>query len=561
MLNASCPTADISKTHLQGTHLSYRFRDQHSHGTSGEFLLMEDKMVSPLSLFLLWALLGFALGYLISQRLIKLQLKELAKKREEILEKAKREVEEYKERIERETREILRKERDNIHSLLEKSREELKVKEKELSERELSLRQLKKELETKEVHLLRQQKELEGRERMVKIKMDRLDQLINEANEHLLQIANIDETTAKNEILKNLEEKVKREAALRFKEIRDETIRSAEEVAREFILQAIQRCAISQTQESTVTVVSLPSEELKGRIIGREGRNIRTFENLTGVEVIIDDTPGVITISAFDPMRRAIAKLAIEKLIADGRIHPTRIEEIIATAKKEITQEIEKEGEACALEMGLVGMHPELLSYIGKMKFRTSFGQNLLLHSKEVAVLAAIMAQELKLDPVIARRAGILHDIGKVADHTQEGTHAQIGAAIAQQFSEEEIIINAIAAHHEEVPFNNPYSFLIAAADSISGSRPGVRRETLEAYIRRITKLEEIALTIPGVERAYAIQAGREIRVWVDPEKVSDADIAAILQRLIDEYEKEIKYPGQIKVAVLREKKITGFVH
>ncbi|MEO0099062.1 MAG: ribonuclease Y [candidate division WOR-3 bacterium] len=518
-------------------------------------------MVTPLFLFILACLIGFAFGYLINQRVFNQKLKDIEKRRESILEEAKREVKEYKERIERETKENLKREREENLLLLEKKKEELKRWEKELSEREFSLRDWKKELEAKENVLLRREREQETKERTIKVKGERLDQLIKEANERLLRIANIDEAQARKEILKTLEEKVKLEAAQLFQEMREEAIKAAELNAREFILQAIQRCAVSQTQESTVSVVSIPSEEIKGRIIGREGRNIRTFENLTGVEVIIDDTPGVITLSSFDPMRRAIAQLAMEKLIADGRIHPARIEEVIELAKKEIATAVEKEGEACAIELGLVGIHPELLSYIGKMKFRSSYGQNLLLHSKEVAHLAAIMASELKLDPALARRAGILHDIGKIADRNQEGTHAQIGAAIAQQFNEDEIIVNAIASHHEEVPFTNPYSFLVAAADSISGSRPGVRRESYETYIKRITKLEEIASTIPGVEKAYAMQAGREVRILVDPEKVSDAEIAIILQKVIDAYEKEIKYPGTIKISVIREKKTIGYAH
>lgn len=518
-------------------------------------------MAIPFYLFILASLVGLTFGYLVSRKLINRKLKEIEKKKENIWEEARKEVKEYKERIAQETKEILKKEREEVSALLEKRKEELKSREKELSEREFALRDLKKELEAKENAFLRMERELEMKERTIKVKGERLDQLIKEANDRLLRIANIDEAQAKKEILKSLEEEVKMEAAQLFQQIRDEAIRSAETNAREFILQAIQRCAVSQTQESTVTTVSLPSEEIKGRIIGREGRNIRTFENLTGVEVIIDDTPGVITLSSFDPMRRAMAKLAMEKLISDGRIHPARIEEVIEMAKKEVAESVEKEGEVCTLELGLVGIHQEFLSYIGKMKFRSSYGQNLLLHSKEVAHLAALMASELQLDPAIARRAGILHDIGKVADHAQEGTHAQIGAAIAQQFNEDEAIINAIASHHEEVPFTNPYSFLVAAADSISGSRPGVRRETYDTYIKRITKLEEIASAIPGVERAYAIQAGREVRILVDPEKVSDADIASILQKVIDIYEKEIKYPGQIKISVIREKKIIGYAH
>ncbi len=505
--------------------------------------------------------LGVIFGYLVSQKLIKYKLQEIEKIKEKIKNEADKEVREYKERLGNEIKETLQKEREEIRVFREKEKMEWENKKRELSDKEANLHHLKRELEAKEANLLRREKEQEIKERTIKVKIDRLDQLIKEANERLIRIANIDVATAKEEIWKDLEEKVKLEAAQMAKEIREKAIRTAEADAREIILQAIQRCAIMHTQESTVTVISLPSEELKGRIIGREGRNIRTFETQTGVEVLIDDTPGVITLSAFDPLRRAIAKLAMEKLVADGRIHPARIEEVVEMAKREIAADIEREGEACAVEMGLIGIAPELLHYIGKMKYRTSYGQNLLVHSKEVALLASLIAQELKLDPSLAKRAGVLHDIGKIADHTQEGTHAQIGAEIARRFNEDDIIVNAIAAHHEEVPFDNPYSFLVAAADGISGSRPGSRHETIEAYVKRIARLEEIAQGVAGVEKAYAIQAGREVRVLVDPEAVSDAELTVILQKILNEFGKEIKYPGQIKVSVIREKKTTGYLH
>jgi ribonuclease Y len=295
---------------------------------------------------------------------------------------------------------------------------------------------------------------------------------------------------------------------------------------------------------------------MKGRIIGREGRNIRSFENLTGVEVIIDDTPETISLSCFDPIRREIARMAMEKLITDGRIHPTRIEEVVKTARNELESLIKSTGEDVILEMGIIGVAPEVVKYLGRMKYRTSYGQNLLQHSKEVANLSALLAQELELDPAIARRAGLLHDLGKVADKNLEGSHAYVGAEIASKFGENNIVINAIAAHHEEIKPTSPYAAIVEIADSISGSRPGARRETIEAYVKRLNTLEELASSFDGVERVFAIQAGREIRVMVQPEKISDLAAESLAQEVARRIEKETQYPGQIKVTLIREKRV-----
>ncbi len=327
------------------------------------------------------------------------------------------------------------------------------------------------------------------------------------------------------------------------------------------IAAAIQRCAIAHTSETTVSVVNLPSDELKGRIIGREGRNIRTFEALTGVEVMIDDTPGAIIISAFDPVRREIARLAMERLVQDGRIHPARIEEVVSRVQQEMEGIIKSTGEEVVLEMGIIGLHPELIKLLGRLRYRTSYGQNVLLHSREVAYLASLMAQELELEPMIARRAGLLHDIGKAADQTIEGTHAAIGAELARRYGEEPLVVNAIAAHHEETTMDSPFAFLIAAADSISGARPGARRESFETYLKRIENLEAIAASFPGVERAYAVQAGREIRVLVEPSRVSDQDAEELAARIASQIESEMKYPGQIKVMVIRETRAVHYAH
>jgi ribonuclease Y len=307
--------------------------------------------------------------------------------------------------------------------------------------------------------------------------------------------------------------------------------------------------------------VNLPSDDLKGRIIGREGRNIRTFETLTGVEVMIDDTPGAIIISGFDPIRREVAKQAMEKLVTDGRIHPARIEEVVAETAKEVDELVKAAGESIVLELGIVGLHPDLTKLLGRLKYRTSYGQNVLVHSREVATLASLMAQELDLDAALAKRAGLLHDIGKAADPSIEGPHARIGSEIARRCGEEELVVNAIAAHHEEASLDSPYAFLVATADSISGSRPGARRESFDAYVKRVESLEMIACSFPGVEKAYAVQAGREIRVLVEPSKVSDRDTVDLATKVAAQIEQEMKYPGQIKVMVVRETRAVGYAH
>jgi ribonuclease Y len=391
--------------------------------------------------------------------------------------------------------------------------------------------------------------------------MERLDQLISLENSKLERIAGLSADEARRELFRNLEDEARLEAAKLTREILDSARVRADADARNVIVNAIQRCAVSHAAETTVSVVDLPSDELKGRIIGREGRNIRTFETLTGVEVMIDDTPGAIVISGFDPVRREVAKLAMAKLVADGRIHPARIEEVVAQTAKEMEEMIRAAGESIVLELGIVGLDPELSRMLGRLKYRTSYGQNMLLHSREVAMLAALMAQELDLDPALARRAGLLHDVGKAADATVEGPHAQIGAELARRHGEDGLVVNAIAAHHEETTMGSPYAFLVAAADSISGSRPGARRESFDAYIKRVENLEMIASSFPGVERAYAIQAGREIRVLVEPDKVADKDISGLAREVSNQIEKELKYPGQIRVMVVRETRAVEYAH
>ncbi len=470
-----------------------------------------------------------------------------------IIEEAKKEAENYRKSAEIAAKEHWYREKLNFEKETLNRRREIEKAERRLLEKETGLERRERLILDKEKELLNKEHSIQTREKIIQVKSERLDQLIKEETEALQKIANLSRDEAKAALMKNLERFTRHEAAVLLNRIKEEAKLRAEEAAREIVIQAIQRCATSHATETTISVVPIPSEEMKGRIIGREGRNIRAFENLTGVEVIIDDTPETISLSCFDPVRREIARIAMMKLISDGRIHPARIEEVVKNAQKEIETAIKNTGEEICLELGIIGLAPELVRLLGKMRFRTSYGQNLLQHSKEVAYLSALIAQELGLDPIIAKRAGLLHDLGKVADTTMEGSHAQIGAELAAKFNESETIVNAISAHHEETTPNTPYAFIAEIADSISGSRPGARRETIEAYIKRLKAIEEVVSSFNGIERVYAIQAGREVRVMVNPGTVSDTEVATIANDIARKIEKEIQYPGQIKVTVVRE--------
>ncbi len=508
--------------------------------------------------FIALAILVLAIvsGIFLYLRFGKSKLASASIKATRIIEEAQREADNSRKAAEIATKEHWYQEKVKFEKETLSRRKEIDRAEKRLSEKERVLDRHEHLIVDREKELMTMQHDLQNKERIIHAKSERLDQMIREQNEALQKIANLSKEEAKAMLMRNLEAEAKHEAASLINQIKEDAKAKADDSAREVILQVIQRCATAHTADTTISVVPIPSDEMKGRIIGREGRNIRAFENLTGVEVVIDDTPEMISLSCFDPIRREIARISMEKLITDGRIHPSRIEDVVQNARKEIEGIIKNTGEEVILELGIIGVAPEIVKYLGKMKYRTSYGQNLLQHSKEVASLSALLAQELGLDQTTAKRAGLLHDLGKVADGTFEGSHAYVGSDIASKFGEGELITNAIAAHHEEVKPISSYAAIVEIADSISGSRPGARRETIEAYIKRLNTLEELASSFDGVERVFAIQAGREIRVMVHPEKISDVEAETLAHDIARRIEKETQYPGQIKVTVIREKRV-----
>jgi ribonuclease Y len=438
-------------------------------------------------------------------------------------------------------------------------RAEVEKEERRLGERESTLDRKLDVLEQRDKELGRRATEFGRREKLIADREQELQKLVAEQRQRLEQLAGMSAQDAKTELIRRLEEEAQADAANRLREIRERARRDAEREAKKIVALAIQRIAAEHTAESTVSAVSLPSDEMKGRIIGREGRNIRAFELATGVDVIIDDTPDTVVVSCFDPVRRETARLALEKLVSDGRIHPGRIEEVVNKSRKEIETQIVERGEQSAYEVGVHGLHPEIIKLIGRMHWRTSYGQNILQHSKEVAWLAGIMATELGLDSAMAKRGALLHDIGKVLTHEHEGTHVQLGVEVATKYGENPLVVNCIAAHHDDVPHETEVSVLVQAADAISGSRPGARREAFETYVKRLEGLEKIASSYRGVEKVFAIQAGREVRVIVTPDHIDDARMGTLTEEIARRIEAELQYPGQIKVVAIRETRAVDY--
>lgn len=437
--------------------------------------------------------------------------------------------------------------------------QEIKERRGEVQRQETRLIQKEENLDRRSENFEKKEEDLELRLKELEEQKEEIQKLHEQEIQELQKIASLTREEAKTRLLKEVEKDITTEKAAIIRDANQRAKEDINKTAKELLTYAVQKCAADHSQETTVSIVALPSDEMKGRIIGREGRNIKALETLTGVDLIIDDTPEAVVLSGFDPLRREVAKIALEKLIDDGRIHPAKIEEVVEKAKQELEETIKEEGERAVLETGVIGLHPDIVKLIGKLKYRTSYGQNVLNHSIEVSNLARIMAEELGLDAKLARRAGLLHDIGKALDHDMEGTHVEIGVEVLKKYKENPLVINAVEAHHEDVEPQTLEAVLIQAADAISASRPGARRETLEAYIKRLQNLEEIADSFDGVEKSFAIQAGREVRILVKPDKINDDQMTILARDVAKKVENEMDYPGQIKVNVIRETRVTDF--
>ena len=486
------------------------------------------------------------IGVLIRKKIAESKIAGAENEAKRLLEMASKEAENRKKEEIFKAKEEIIKARNDLDEEIRERRGEIQLQEKRIIQKEENLEKRSELIDRKETDLERRQEEADEKNK-------KLEELYNKELEELQRISGLSSEEAKQQLLTELEKQIKVEKAALIKELDDKAKEEVNTKARELLTYTIQKCAADHTSETTVSIVSLPNDDMKGRIIGREGRNIKALETLTGIDLIIDDTPEAVILSGFDPLRREVARIALEKLINDGRIHPAKIEEMVEKAKEEVEATIKAEGERATLETGVNGLHPEVVKLLGKLKYRTSYGQNVLNHSIEVSNLARIMAEELGLDSKRARRAGLLHDIGKALDHDMEGTHVEIGVDVLKKFKENPLVINAVEAHHGDVEPQTLEAVLVQAADAISASRPGARRETLEAYIKRLEQLEEIADSFEGVDKSYAIQAGREVRIIVKPEKVSDAEMTIMAREIAKRVENEMEYPGQIKVNVIRE--------
>ncbi|PKM81244.1 MAG: ribonuclease Y [Firmicutes bacterium HGW-Firmicutes-13] len=497
-------------------------------------------------------LIALFIGYLIRKYIAEAKIASAEGEAAKILDEAKKQAQSAK-------REAILEAKEEIHKQRVELDRESKDRRNEFQRLERRLVQKEESLDKKISFIEKKEEEIKQKEDEAGIKRQELKELFKKQIQELERLSGMTSEEAKEILLARVKEEIKHEMAVLIKEMESKAKEDAEKKAREIITMGIQRCAADHAAESTVSVVSLPNDEMKGRIIGREGRNIRTLETLTGIDLIIDDTPEAVILSGFDPIRREVARIALEKLVSDGRIHPARIEEMVLKAQHEIEVEIREQGEQATFETGVHGIHPELVKLLGRLKFRTSYGQNVLKHSIEVSHLAGVMAAELGLDVKMAKRAGLLHDIGKAVDHEVEGPHVVIGAELAKKYKESPDIINAIGAHHGDEDFRTLEAALVQAADAISAARPGARRETLEAYIKRLEKLEEIADSFEGVDKAFAIQAGREIRIMVKPERVDDTLTAKVARDIVKRIEEELEYPGQIKVMVIRETRAVDY--
>ena len=509
--------------------------------------------IFPALAAVLGGLLGFWIGIGVHRRIGRARMMDAESQAKRILDEARKESELQRKSAAVEAREEWIRAKAKFDQEMWTVRQDLDRREQHLDDREAQLQRRAEQAESRETEVRKAQEATDRLRDDLQKKRAEVDRLAAEENRRLEQIAGLTAVAAREQLMKNLEDDARAEAALLARRIREDAERGAEREARRVITMAIQRMAGEQSAESTVTVVALPNEEMKGRIIGREGRNIRAFETATGVDVIIDDTPEAILLSGYDPVRREVARLAMETLIRDGRIHPGRIEEVVEKIGKDVERELQETGERVSLDLGVHGLHPELIRHLGALRHRTSFGQSVLKHSVEVARLAGMMAAELGLDETLARRCGLLHDLGKAVDHNVEGPHAVIGMDLARRCHEREDVCLAIGAHHGEMDADSVYASLVKAGDAISGARPGARRETLEAYIKRLERLETLAESFAGVEKCYAIQAGREIRIMVQHKELNDGQAAELAADIARKIEKELQYPGQIKVVVIRE--------
>ena len=496
--------------------------------------------------------IGVPVGMAYRKKIAESKIGGAEKEAKRILETAQKEAENLK-------KEEIIKAKEEIMSSRKELDQEIKERRGEVQKQESRLIQKEENLERREENFEKKEREQEKEWQQIEDKKQDLDKLYKQEMVELQKIASLTKEEAKEKLLSEMDKELTAEKASLIREKEQKAKEEATKNAKEILTYAVQKCAADHSQETTVSIVSLPNDDMKGRIIGREGRNIKALETLTGIDLIIDDTPEAVVLSGFDPLRREVAKIALEKLIDDGRIHPAKIEEMVEKAKEEVENTIKEEGERAVLETGVIGLHPDVVKLIGKLKYRTSYGQNVLNHSIEVSNLARIMAEELGLDPKLARRAGLLHDIGKALDHDMEGTHVEIGVEVLKKFKENPLVINAVEAHHGDVEPLSLEAVLVQAADAISASRPGARRETLEAYIKRLQNLEEIADSFEGVEKSFAIQAGREVRIVVKPEKITDDQMTILARDVSKRIEEEMDYPGQIKVNIIRETRVVDY--